>query len=294
MVVPAGLGWWRREPGGAAWLERLPAVVSALAARWELEVGAPFEPARISLVVAVTRSDGRPAVLKVNFPEPDSAHEADALADWDGGGAARLLERSDADHALLVERLVPGTPAWALPDDEEATRVVAGVLRALHRWSPCAGTYRTLDDEAARWAEEVPARWEAAGRPFERPVLDVAVAALRELPSSTEPPTLLHQDLHGGNVLRDGDGWRAIDPKPLVGDPAFDAASLLRDRRWLLAEPGSVARLRRRLDVLAEELGLDRERLRLWGIAHALGWGHDGDGWEPGMVESARLLAMAR
>ena len=41
------------------------------------------------------RRDGGAAVLKVNFPEPESEHEADALAHWDGRGAVRLLDRDD-------------------------------------------------------------------------------------------------------------------------------------------------------------------------------------------------------
>ena len=64
-------------------------------------------------------------------------------------------------------------------------------------------------------------------------------------------------------------GWLAIDPKPLVGDPAFDVASLVRDRR-----PVTDGRLvERRLDLLESELGYDRERMRAWSWVHALAWG---------------------
>lgn len=79
-----------------------------------------------------------------------------------------------------------------------------------------------------------------------------------------------------------------------MGEPAFDAASLLRDRRWRLGEPGAGRRLRRRLDLLAAELDYDRERLRLWGVVHALAWGLSSDEVEDDMVECARLLATAR
>ena len=41
------------------------------------------------------RRDGVAAVLKVNFPEPESELEADALAHWDGRGAVCLLDRDD-------------------------------------------------------------------------------------------------------------------------------------------------------------------------------------------------------
>jgi streptomycin 6-kinase len=47
-----------------------------------------------------------------------------------------------------------------------------------------------------------------------------------------------------------------------------------------------------RLDFLANELGLDRERMRGWAIAHTLAWGfeeHEPRMHEP-MIEIARRL----
>jgi len=153
---------------------------------------------------------------------------------------------------------------------------------------PTAGPYRALAEEAARWVAQLPGAWEAAGRPFERELLEEAVDFLR---SATSPPAdavLLHQDLHGGNILSSERGWLAIDPKPLVGERAFDVASLLRDRREQLArDPEAV---RRRLGFFSDRLGLDRERVRGWGIAHALAWGFEGDRALPEHVECARLL----
>jgi streptomycin 6-kinase len=256
---------------------------------WSLELEPPFEPAHISLVIPVRRADGSAAVLKVNFPEPESEHEAGALACWDGTGAVRLLGRDDLRRALLVERCLPGTPLWELEEDE-ANEIAAGVLTQL--WTaPPAGEIRSLTDEAARWAESLPATWDEAGRPFERALIDEALEFLR-----TEPPpkdnVLLHQDLHGGNILRSDRGWLAIDPKPLVGERAFDVASLLRDRRNELArDPGAAARIRRRVDFYSGRLQLDRERVRGWGIAHALAWGFEGGRPLPGHIECARALA---
>ena len=282
--IPDTLGWWRDRDGGDAWLARLPRIVAACADRWALTIGAPVETV-VSLVVPATRADGSHAFLKVNFPEQETECEADALAAWGGVGAARLLEHDEGDRALLVERLVPGDRLWGI-DDEPATEIAASVLRLLHVAPPTGHRFTPLAEPAARWVDEIPRDWEALGRPFERLLVDVAVDACRTLPGG-DGEVILHQDLHGANVLRDGDGWRAIDPKPLVGDPAFDGASLLRDRRWEI----DARMIRRRLDQLAESLELDRERLRLWGVAHALAWGIDEREVLPEHVECARILA---
>jgi streptomycin 6-kinase len=289
--IPAGLAWWREEPGGVEWLASLPTIVAACAERWSLELGEPFEPAHISLVVPASLPDENQAILKVNFPEPESEHEADALRHWGGLGAVRLLEYDESVRALLVERCVPGSELWSVEDDEEATRIGASVLRRLWRSAPTDTGYRLLGTEAARWAVELPSHWSALGQPFERRLLDEAVAACTELGADQGPHVVLHQDFHGGNVLRaEREPWLAIDPKPLLGEREFDAASLLRDRRWELGGADDARRLRRRLDVLAEELEVDRERMRRWGIAHALAWGVSRRKLEEDMMQCARLL----
>ena len=117
------------------------------------------------------------------------------------------------------------------------------------------------------------------------------MAACRELSGSQGESVVLHQDLHAGNILRAArEPWLAIDPKPLVGERPFDAAALLRDRLSGLAEPHARVLVGRRLDILVERHGLDRERTRRWGIAHALAWGVSGAKVYPDMIVAARSL----
>ena len=60
------------------------------AERWSLELEEPFEYAFCSL--AIPAGD---VVLKVQFPDREAEHEAEALRVWDGDGAVRLLEHED-------------------------------------------------------------------------------------------------------------------------------------------------------------------------------------------------------
>lgn len=54
------------------------------------------------------------------------------------------------------------------------------------------------------------------------------------------------------------------------------------------------ARIRHRLDLLASELDLERERMRRCGIAHALDRGFSARKVEADMIEGARLRVAAR
>ncbi len=260
-------------------------------------LGPPLAGGNVAAVAAATLADGTPAVLKQNPPDAhESKHEALALALWDGHGAVRLLAHDPARRALLLERCLPGDALLARAGDDEAGDVVCGLLARLARRPPPGHPFAGLAELAPGWAQRIAARWEARGRPFARALLHRALAALRDLPADPATPgVLLHQDLHAANVLRAArEPWLVIDPKPLVGDPAFDLASLLRDRRPELArDPGAPRRVRRRLDRLAAATGLDRERVRGWGVAHALAWGFaDGD-WLPGHVACAGWIAEA-
>ena len=211
-------------------------------------------------------------------------------------GLRVLLARDDARRALLLERVEPGTTALERRGRRECDR---DRRRACCR--RCIASRRARirfalsTSRPRRWAETIPADWRSTGRAFpcERSSTSPSTPAA---PCRVRTParSLLHQDFHGGNVLcSDARGWLAIDPKPLVGDPAFDAASLLRDRRWLLGGSGDRRRIERRLDLLVETTGLDRERMRLWGVVHALAWGVSATTVEDDMVRCAELLAEA-
>lgn len=257
--IPAQLDWLRASDQGRLWLDDLPRAVEESAAHWKLRLGEPFPYAFTSLAIPGRMEDGRDVVLKVQHVDRETEHEALALRHWDGDGAILLLDQFPARDALLLERCIPGTP---VPPDK-ALEVLIGLLPRL--WKPAtAPPFRTLADEAAHWAAKLTGRRDLNPR-----LADAALDAIAHLATSQGEQVLLHQDMHGGNVLAaQREPWLVIDPKPLVGEREFGLGPIIRS----LELGGGRRDVLRRLDHLTSELGLDRERARQWCIAQTVAW----------------------
>lgn len=253
---------------GARWLANLPGLLSLVADRWSLEVGEPYDLS-FNWVAPVRRADGSPAVLKLGVPS--STHltdEASALHCFAGDGAIRLLDR-DVDHgALLLERAEPGGMLRELVpvDDEEATAVIADILRRLHVAPPCDVRLPELAAEAQAFREHL--RDPTRDRLVPRAMVQRALRIFDDLCSSAPARVVLHGDLHHNNVLRaDRQPWLAIDPHGRVGDPGAEVAPVLYNPDPWLRDPTLLRRAPARLEQLADGLDVPLERAAAWGYA---------------------------
>ncbi len=242
---------------GRRWLADLPRLIAALCTHWDLLADGAAMHGHLSLVLPVRRGSEQ-AVLKVSWATEHTEFEARALAAWSGRGAVCLLEADPTRGALLLERLDSGRSLSFL-DLDEAAPIVGRLLRRLA--IPAPPGFPRLADIAARFADDLPARWDRAGRPFRHSLLDRTRALAREL-GPTAGDLLVHWDLHYENVLAGArEPWLAIDPLVVSGDPEYGVAPpLLRG----LDRMAGRTDLHRHLTTLVEAAELDRERARGW------------------------------
>lgn len=234
--------------------------LAALRHAWRLTPeGAPFATPSSLLQFVRTAEDDR-AVLKLARTR-EEARAGRALAAWTGGGAAPVLR---VDGPALLLRRASGGDLVALHrrgESDAALDRIAEVAAALHRGDVPENATVSLDvwfEALRRRADRDGGMWRAAWEEVE--------ALFASVPSAVP----LHGDLHHANVLDfGGDGWRAIDPKALRGDPAFEfATTLLNPDR---GSPGvDPAALRARAARLAAAAGLDAGRILAWTEAFAL------------------------
>ena len=274
----------RKTKERTSWLERLPDELRELERRWSLTTGPPFENEGVSCawVAPVTCADGTSAVLKLAMPHMEGEHEIHGLRFWDGDPTVRLMEAEDKLGAMLLERSQPGTALSDLPEPDQDV-VIAGLLQRLWRSPLKPHSFRPLSAMLDYWSAETLAnaqRWPDAGLVREGPLL------FKELARTAPMEVLLATDLHAGNVLRSQrEPWLAIDPKPFVGDPAYDVTQHLFNCDRLLRDPeGAINRV-------ADLADLDRGRVLLWTFARAAA--EPRDDWNDTLMTLARAIAPA-
>jgi streptomycin 6-kinase len=271
--LPDWLGWVARRNHGEVWLARVPAAIRTCVEAWGLELGSPMFGGSTALVLEARRADGSAAVLKVQYVDRECEYEAEALRIWKGNGAARLLEFNPIHHALLIERCRPGVHLheWDVP----ITTVLDTLAELARKLCVPAGIpFGTLEEEAAFWISRLEGlRYE---RLWESRLSDAAIDALRCVGPTQGEQVLLDMDLTVRNVLSSQRcPWLVVDPKPVVGEREFMAAPIVRAHELGHSRRQTLYRL----DRMTADLGLDRERSRLWCIGQTLAWAR----WSPQM-----------
>jgi streptomycin 6-kinase len=190
------------------------------------------------------------------------------LRTWAGHGAVEVLDHDPDRHALLIERCRPG---HALIDEGgtlAAVTIGAEIGARLHAAEAPSGM-PTLGQVLATWAQQL--ERQLAGVPPAHPVLaQRALETMRTRPIATADSVLLHGDLNPTNVLAaEREPWLAIDPKPMVGDAAYDGPRLVTQPDPLvMADPRRA--LAERVATVSEVMGVDRSALLEWCLVGAV------------------------
>jgi streptomycin 6-kinase len=182
-------------------------------------------------------------VLKIPFQGEELTSGFHATLSLSGTVGAIVHRGDPASGSILMERLRPGTK---LKDssltDEEQVAIAAGFARTVRDFatSHCLPLADYTDPK------------------------DRLVAHLLE---TSGPACFLHGDLHQENILLHGPDWKLIDPKGLMGDPAYEPAAFLRNPVHAIHLMPDLPNLfQARISQFSKTLDLDPWRICAWSL----------------------------
>ncbi len=281
---------------GEYFLDNLPASIDEASQRWGLTDIQPAPALSYNFVAFANRGDQK-VVLKMGVPNREIISEITALCLFNGEGACRLIDYDERKYFLLLERLSPGAMLSTLKDDEEATHIAADVMTKIWRplqhvtLSEAKGldkgderlfgrdehSLRAIYDKFIRLSDwfdglkRLRATFNGGTGPLNEKLVDRVEHSVKEFFAENHQPVLMHGDFHHFNILSSERGWVVIDPKGVIGPAGYEVGPLLINP-WgdLLSGNNYRQMTTRRIDILHERLGFERERIREWGLAHAV------------------------
>jgi streptomycin 6-kinase len=282
---------------GDRFLANLPALVDEAAQRWNLTDIQPVSNLSYNFVcyARCPSTAAQDVVVKIGVPRDELTSEMAALRLFNGEGAVQLIDCDEAKGFLLLERLQPGTMLSTLKDDEEATRIAADVMIKIQRPAPQNKALIKLSDWFDEF-KELRKYFDGGTGPFNKTLVERAEKSVMDFFAEDYVPVLMHGDFHHFNILSSERGWVVIDPKGVIGPAGYEVGPfLLNPWEEPLNESKFKAQTKKRFHILSEHLGMERERIREWGIAHAVlsAWWdfEDNMGWEYSMA-CAEMLCL--
>lgn len=277
-----------RGTKGQQWLDALPHLVDQLAQKWCLTRLEPVKNLSYNYVLQACHHNTIPVVLKIGMKVEQ---EREALQFYQGKGCVRLLETDVAKGALLLEAIEPGITLKTLfpQNDEAAVAHTVQVMKQLHA-VPLAQSsqFPPLD-------KHLESLFKTEKHVLPERHLEKAQALARTLLSSQAAPVMLHSDLHHENILlHESRGWIAIDPRGVMGEPAFEIGTFIYNPiPDLHAQKNASALMAARLNLFAQLLDIDLQRLKAWAYVQAVlsaCWDLEGNGSSNYSLQCASLI----
>ena len=253
---------------GERFLAVLPVLIDEVSDRWGLTKVTPVPNLSFNFVAFANRGDDE-VILKMGVPNPELTSEMTALKLFNGDGACQLLEHDEERGLLLLERLKPGKMLAKLEDDEERTIIAAEVMSKLWREVSSDNKFIKLSDWFAG-LKKIRPHFDGGTGPFPKKLLERVESFLPELFADTDVK-LMHGDFHHFNILSSERGWLVIDPKGVIGPVGYEVGPLMLNP-WSSISDWSRFKVHaeRRVSILAERLGWEREKIINWSTAHAI------------------------
>jgi len=195
--------------------------------------------------------------------------ERKVLSYFDGMGCVKLLNYNEQYKALLIEYVQPGVSLKSFfpKEDDAAIKITATLIKKLHEG-------KELSDQLSGYAtveKQLHLLSTFSSRKISAEILQKAQKTAARLVATQGQLYLLHGDVHHENILQSGDDWVVIDPQGVIGELAYEVCAFIRNPiPELLEQQNPEKIIQRRIDLFADFLPIDRQRIIDWSFVQAI------------------------
>lgn len=267
---------------GQQWLDSLPNLITYCEEKYQLKLCPPMPNLSFNYVAKATKLDGHEVIVKICIPGNEFHCEMAALKWMQGDGIIQLIAADMQNNILILEACQPGKILASLNDDNQAVTIAAGLMQHIDKPIDEPSSFPTTKD----WFTKLD-QLSTLPSQFPKIYVDQARQVAAELHQDATQQVLLHGDLHHFNILQaQRQPWLVIDPKGVIGEPAYEIGAFLRNPIPNIATTmDTTTVMANRVDQFTDILGYDRHKIIAWGFAQAVlaaVWSVDGnsDDWQ--------------
>ncbi|HBL83996.1 MAG: hypothetical protein A2Y17_05840 [Clostridiales bacterium GWF2_38_85] len=206
---------------GGEFFNTMQKTLESCTKKWCLSVDSLIPYFSVNCIFACHSEQYGETILKIGRKYDEAATEAGMLKEYNGQKFCRLYAADTKNGALLLEKLSPGKNLYYETDAEQRIIAFTRLYNKLHLPSRGTANYPTYREWIERFIKLADSRDDIKEHGSK------ALVLYDELVHTYSKTMLLHGDLHHNNILSDGDGYRIIDPKGVIGDPVFDCSRFI-------------------------------------------------------------------
>ena len=206
---------------GVNWLKTVPDKIEIYIEKFDLKNINIIKDLTYNVLLFAENDIFGQVVLKLEIPFKElTMRESRALVLNKGNGACKCFYSNIDDGILLLERLQPGFSLNSISNLEDRMKIFFDVSNKFN--IKCNDgilpSYRSILNRTIEISQR--------DNRFNniKKYIYLSDKLYREIENEKLEKYLLHSDLHGNNILKSGNDWKAIDPHGFIGEKIIDSA----------------------------------------------------------------------
>ncbi|MEQ9115235.1 MAG: aminoglycoside phosphotransferase family protein [Rickettsiales bacterium] len=192
---------------------------------WNLSQVKLFQETHSSYLYKALYKDSNKTILKLFKSDSDEINFPNSLQFFNQPKVAKIIKFSE--EAALLEEIIPGDSLAAAKQKNylDAAEIFCNLCKDLHLKDLNLNNYRSVKD----LEKDFDLFLKKPDKPISSDMINKAKNLFIHLVQTQKNLKLLHGDLHHYNILKNKDGWVAIDPKGIVGELEYEVGAFLRN-----------------------------------------------------------------